>query len=401
MEFKEYFLKDLGEIITGKTPSKSNPEFYNSKDIMFIKPDDLDINNIISLNKSKEYISKNGAKKVRTLPKDSVLITCIGIIGKVGILNSDIAAFNQQINAIIPNEEIIIPKYLALRIWYDRNKLRDIANAPVVPIINKSQFSNLKITVPSLVYQKKVIELLESAEGLISKRKAQIEALDELTQSVFLEMFGDPKINPKKWPIGTIKDLSIKTQYGTSKKADEQKGSYPMLRMNNITYNGGWNFNSLKYVDLDDKEKGKYLVNKGELLFNRTNSKELVGKTAVYRKDEPMAYAGYLVKLICNEKANAEFISAYLNSKYGKAILLSMAKNIVGMANINAEELKSITIYMPPKDIQDKFANINLKIIEKKDLLLKGLDKLDENYLALMQRAFKGELFIQEKLPNA
>src|SRR5690606_6317785 len=157
------------------------------------------------------------------------------------------------------------------------------------------------------------------------------------TQSVFLEMFGDPYKNPKNWPVGTIKDITLKTQYGTSKKASENKGKYPILRMGNITYNGFLDFNDMKYIDLDDSEAEKYLVHKGDLLFNRTNSKELVGKTAVYREELPMAYAGYLVKLVPNEKANSEIISGFLNSKYGKTLLYSMAKNIVGMTNINAE----------------------------------------------------------------
>ncbi len=94
--------------------------------------------------------------------------------------------------------------------------------------------------------------------------------------------------------------------------------------MNNITYSGNWDFSDLKYIDLNSKEKNKYLVYKGELLFNRTNSKELVGKTAVYRRREPMAFAGYLVKLKTNIKGNSEYISAYLNSKYGRLVLLNM-----------------------------------------------------------------------------
>lgn len=161
-------------------------------------------------------------------------------------------------------------------------------------------------------------------------------------------MFGDPALNTKGWEKGTISDVIVKTQYGTSSKADENNGEFKILRMNNITYNGQWDFSSMKYVDLDEKEQEKYLVYKGEVLFNRTNSKELVGKTAVYKEEEPMAYAGYLVKAIPNERANGEFISTYMNSKYIKSKLLNMAKNIVGMANINAEEFKKIDIYIPP-----------------------------------------------------
>ncbi|MFC0296861.1 restriction endonuclease subunit S [Geobacillus jurassicus] len=291
------------------------------------------------------------------------------------------------------DKNILNVKYLYYFMQLYVSKLRQMSIGGVIKYIKLNYLTDAKIPLPNIEKQNKIVKVLEKAQELIDKRKAQIEALDQLTQSVFLEMFGDPATNPKKWPMGFIKDLALKTQYGTSKKASEDTGKYPILRMNNITYEGHWDLTDLKYVDLDDKEVEKYLVHKGELLFNRTNSKELVGKTAVYRFEKPMAFAGYLVKLIPNEKANAEFISAYLNSKYGKSILFSMAKNIVGMANINAEELKSIKIYIPPKQLQDQFAEIVQKIESQRELFKKGLVELEKNFNSLMQRAFKGELF--------
>lgn len=178
-------------------------------------------------------------------------------------------------------------------------------------------------------------------------------------------MFGDPASNPKGWEKGQISDIITKTQYGTSTKADEQNGEFKVLRMNNITYDGHWDFSSMKYVNLSEKDQEKYLVYKGEVLFNRTNSKELVGKTAVYKENEPMAYAGYLVKAIPNEKATGEFISAYMNTRFVKAKLLNMAKNIVGMANVNAEEFKKIDVYIPPIELQNEY----IKFIEQVDKL--------------------------------
>ena len=227
---------------------------------------------------------------------------------------------------------------------------------------------------------------------MIDKRKQQLEEMDELVKSLFYDMFGDPVTNPMGWEKGIIRDLAVKTQYGTSKKAHETDGEFPVLRMNNITYKGTWDFNSLKYVDFDDVEKSKYLVYKGELLFNRTNSRELVGKTAVYKNNEPMAYAGYLVKLIANEKANPDYISAYLNSMHGKTVLLNMAKSIVGMANINAEELKKIKILIPPIDLQNEFAERVIAIEAEKERMQKSLRELEDNFEGLMQSAFKGEL---------
>jgi len=263
----------------------------------------------------------------------------------------------------------------------------------VIKYIKLGDLTEAFIPIPPLETQKKIVEVLDKAQGLIDARKKQIRLMDELIQSVFYEMFGDPVANPKGWEVGTINDLTLKTQYGTSKKAHETNGEYPVLRMNNITYSGGWDFSSLKYVDLDENELVKYLVYEGELLFNRTNSKELVGKSAVYRKSKPMAYAGYLVKLKTNPKGNAEYISSYLNSKHGKATLLNMAKSIVGMANINAEELKKIKINLPSVEKQNEFAKI-VRIIENlKDVMHRSLENYEMEYQAIMQKAFNGKLF--------
>lgn len=259
--------------------------------------------------------------------------------------------------------------------------------------LTKKALDSIMVPLPPLETQKKIVEVLDKAQALIDARKEQMKLLDNFVQSVFYDMFGDPVTNSKGWEEGLIDNLTEKTQYGTSKKADEFSGQFPILRMNNITYSGSWDFSSLKYVDLDTKEQSKYLVYKGELLFNRTNSKELVGKTAVYRENKPMAYAGYLVKLKPNNKANSEYISAYLNSKHGKLILLNMAKSIVGMANINAEELKKINILLPPIELQNQFAEIVQKIESQKQLMEKSLEEMENNYNSFMQRAFKGELF--------
>ena len=141
--------------------------------------------------------------------------------------------------------------------------------------------------------------------------------------------------------------------------------------MNNITYKGGWDFTNLKYIDIEDKDVNKYLVKYGEVLFNRTNSKELVGKTAVYREQTPMAYAGYLIKLTPNENFNGVFIAMYLNSNYVKSVLYNMAKNIVGMANINAKELTNISIFLP-LSLQNEFAKKIEKIEELKSNVKKS-----------------------------
>jgi type I restriction enzyme S subunit len=236
---------------------------------------------------------------------------------------------------------------------------------------------------------------LDKADALREKRRQSLAQLDTLLQSVFLDMFGDPVTNPKGWPKGTIRDLVSEVNYGTSSKAGEQ-GQFPILRMNNITYQGGWNFDALKYIDLSATEQNKYLAKKGDLLFNRTNSKELVGKTAVYRRDEPMAIAGYLIRVRGNNDCNTEYLSGVLNSSYGKLTLLNMCKSIIGMANINAQELQSIPILKPPKHLQDEYAAIVAKIEANKATLQTSLEKSNALFQSLQQRAFTGELFAED-----
>jgi type I restriction enzyme S subunit len=250
--------------------------------------------------------------------------------------------------------------------------------------------STIKIKQVDLTKQIEIAKALHKAQELIALRKASIEKLDELAQSIFIDMFGDPVSNPKKWDIKEIRDLILEAKYGTSEKSSEEIKEYAVLRMNNLTYSGCLDLTSLKYMDLEEKEREKYLVKKGDLLFNRTNSKELVGKTAVYNREEPMAFAGYLIRVRCEDLATNVYISAFLNSKVGKKLLTNMCKSIVGMANINAQELQNIKIAHPPLKLQQEFAQTIEKIESQKSLYEAELTKLQESFDALMAQSFEG-----------
>lgn len=157
-------LKDVGIIVTGNTPSKKNKDYYDSNDINFFTPTDFEDGRINDFEESVNYISNNAKEKARILPKGSVLVTCIGIIGKVGIVEKE-SAFNQQINAIIPNKDIIDNRYLAYWLISKADYLRKKANAPVVPIINKTDFQELEIVVPDMETQKEIVNKLNKCKN--------------------------------------------------------------------------------------------------------------------------------------------------------------------------------------------------------------------------------------------
>lgn len=241
----------------------------------------------------------------------------------------------------------------------------------------------VSIPCPPIEEQKRIAAILDKADSIFCMRQQAIQLVDDFLRATFLEMFGDPELNPKGFERGTIRDVVASANYGTSEKAHEvqrkDRNDIPVLRMNNITYQGGWDFNSLKYVDWSLMTEEKYLVRKGDLLFNRTNSKELVGKTAVYELDEPMAFAGYLVRVRTNLRGNPYYLAGYLNSTYGKKILLAYAKSIVGMANINAQEMQDIPLLIAPIELQDRYASVVMETrrrLKKFELSILSIEQL-------------------------
>lgn len=250
---------------------------------------------------------------------------------------------------------------------------------------------DLVFPLPPLETQQYIAAILDDAAALRDKTAQLLKEYDLLAQSIFLEMFGDPVTNPKGFEKGIIRDLVVEAKYGTSSKANDE-GEYPYLRMNNITYSGYMNFEHLKYVDIKEKDLHKYIVKKGDILFNRTNSKELVGKTAVFNSDTKMIAAGYLIRVRLNEKGNPFYVWGYLNSKYGKLVLNNMCKSIVGMANINAQELQNIKILLPPTHLQNQFAEKIALIEQQKELAKQELKESEDLFNCLLQKAFKGEL---------
>lgn len=258
--------------------------------------------------------------------------------------------------------------------------------------IKKSDFVKLEIPFPDKFTQIKISNLLEKVEHLIKSREDSINSLDILIKSLFVDIFGDPSSNYNDWDIVSIGDLVDEVKYGTSESA--QGGKYKYLRMNNIDYNGYWNFSDIKHIDVEDDDLEKYSLRKGDLVFNRTNSKELVGKTAVYDIDEKVVIAGYLIRVRTNEYNNPWYIWGFLNSYVGKQKLSSLCRNIVGMANINANELKRIKIHKVPLQLQDRFEYLVKKIINIKEKYESDLALLESLYSSLSQKLFSGEVLL-------
>ena len=390
---KKYRIGELGEIFTGNTPSKKNNEFYESEDIMFIKPDILS-SNITIIKQANEYLSEKAREKARIIPKGSLLVSCIGNIGKLGI-NIEEVAFNQQINAIVHNSKISSSKYLAYLLKYNQKKLESIANAPVVPIINKNQFSNFELSIhEELEIQSKIVEILDKAQELIDKRKEQIKTLDELVKSQFIEMFGDPVSNPKGWDVVKLGKIS---SVGSSKRVfvDELVSEgIPFYRGTEIgALSTGEKIEPKLFITKEHYEKLKDSTGVpviGDLLMPSICPD---GRIWSVDTEKPFYFKDGRVLWIHLENSiiDSIFLKHMLREKFNRDY--NKIASGTTFAELKIFALKDLDIIMPPIEIQKKYSDFVKQVDKLKFEMEKSLKELEDNFNALMQKAFNGELF--------
>ena len=365
-EYKQ--IMDVGKVVTGSTPPTSDKQNYTSNDVCFVKPSDIGQDGITDIQETEFHISEYAYNNTnRKLPKGSVLVTCIGIIGKVGILTKE-ATCNQQINAVIPNSTIM-PRYLAYCIYSIRKALQDKANAPVVPILNKGQFSSFQIPVPPLPVQQQICSLLDKLCRVIEAKKEQLKELDNLAQAIFYDMFGDPATNDKGWETSTIDNISTeKLSYGSGASAVEYDGRTRYIRITDINEIGDLNKDIKSPSEIDDK----YLLKEGDLLFARSGA--TVGKTYCHNeKNGRCIYAGYLIKMRPNTlKVLPKYVFYYTKTDYYKAFVMN-AQNSVAQPNINAKQYGALMITVPPLPLQQAFAEKVEAIERQKELIYQSI----------------------------
>ena len=253
--------------------------------------------------------------------------------------------------------------------------------------ISKDYILNININMPAPSLQEQITHQMRLIDAMINGKKQQILSFDEAVKSRFIELFGVYPSNPKGWETATIRDIVADVRYGSSRPAVDG-GKYPYLRMNNITYGGELDLTDTKRIDIPDNELDKCTVRRGDVLFNRTNSKELVGKTCVYNRDEMMVLAGFVIRVRVTERVLPEFLSAFLNTDFSKQMLLGMCKAAIGQANINAQEMQNIGIYLPPTELQRQFVQFKEQTDKSKLAVQKGLQELEILKKSLMQQYF-------------
>lgn len=257
-----------------------------------------------------EYIKIT--KTTRTCEADDILIARYGAsLGK--ILTGLAGAYNVAIMRTIPDTNILEKKYLYyyLKSPVFQGFLLNVGSRAAQAGFNKNDLQDLFIPNITRNEQVEIVGILERVETVIESRQKELQKLDDLIKARFIEMFGRPFINNLNWESKQIKNVVNEVKYGTSKPSVEN-GEYKYLRMNNLTYDGRFDLTDLKFISLDNDELEKCVVRKGDVLFNRTNSLDLIGKTAEFDFNEDMVIAGYIIRIRLKETIVPKFFSMYI-----------------------------------------------------------------------------------------
>lgn len=282
--------------------------------------------------------------------------------------------------------------------------------------INNSFTKGIILPKPSLPEQASIANILSSVDEAIDSVKKSIEAAEKLKKSLMQnlltgrmkpdgtfrteeEFYEDPKFGkvPVGWEVKKVKELSDSVQYGLN-QASSENGEIPMLRMNNILKGKMTDF-PLVYVDLNDTLLNQYKLAKGDILFNRTNSMDLVGKVGIFELEGDFVFASYLIRVKVSPVNNSSYVNYALNSYPIQCSLRSKATPAVSQANINSNSLRNTSILIPiNKDEQDMIVSIISKIEEQINNKQNQIITLERLKKSLMQNLLTGKVRVGEEI---
>lgn len=263
--------------------------------------------------------------------------------------------------------------------------------------LNRKSMEKIEVTLPPLPTQKKIAIILEKAERLKEWRKEADRLTDEFLKSTFLEMFEDPVKNPMGWEIKRIQDVILSMEAGWSANGElraRKTNEYAVLKISAVT-SGTFLPNEHKVINNLSELKKIVYPEKGDVIFSRANTRELVGATCLIMHDYPfLLLPDKLWKIkVDKKKICSEYLKFILSHPAIRGQISNKSTGTSGsMFNISMSKLKSIQIVIPPLELQAEFASIVYQVEHMREHQSQSKQQIDDLFNALMQKAFKGEL---------
>ena len=388
----------LGEVCIQITDGSHNPPSgVEQSEYLMLSSKNID-DDFITLDSPRflshsDYIAEN---KRTTVSEGDLLMTIVGTIGRVAIVPEELKGIclQRSVAVIKPERKVVNNRYLMYQLQNMRPFLEKEARGVAQKGIYLKQVSQLDIKLPELERQVQIVKVLDKASKLIFLRRQQLAKLDELVKARFVEMFGDSVANTKNFPSTTLETvMTVFPQNGLYKPQTDyvqDDTGIPILRIDAF-YNGKvTNWNTLKRLICSETEIDRYLLRENDIVINRVNSIEYLGKCAhIVGLKEKTVFESNMMRFHMDEKkVNAVYVTEVLCTEDIYRQILRRAKKSVNQASINQEDVKSLEILVPPLSLQNQFAAFVERVNQQKQTVQQSLEKLELMKKALMQEYF-------------
>jgi type I restriction enzyme, S subunit len=403
---KEYFL----DIIGGGTPPRGNSEYFGGE-IPWVRLKDMKQKYISDTN---EKLTVKGLQKgSRKIPKNAVILSTRATIGKVAIAKTELCT-NQGFKSIVCNNEKIMPEFLYYFLLSIKSKLQKLGGFTTFAEINKTKLSDISVFIPPIQIQKKIVAKLDHILGELEVKTKEILKLKEkkesgmsiLSQKTIGEMIlNHMKIDdiPKTWQIKTLEDC-VDIQAGFAQGEKNVANGTIHLRMNNIGRNFELNYDLTRTINATKEQLIKYKLEKDDVIFNNTNSPELVGKSFIFNDDKVCLYSNHLTRCRVNkELLLPNWLLFYIRGKWLRRDFENMCNKWINQAAFGGNKLKKLKIPIPPLDEQKQIlkilmnTSIQFEHISNIVKIIKNRDEQNEEFInyiqsSILDSAFSGKL---------
>lgn len=324
------------------------------------------------------------------LQKDVVLLTIVGTIGRSCVLkgNEGCLTLQRSVAALHPSDQIM-PRYLMHCLIGNRHTLNQEAHGIAQKGIYLKQLSSLSIPLPPKSTQLAIVSELDKINELIRLKKEQLKDFDNLAQSLFYEMFGDPVENEKGWEVKKLGEIG-EFKNGLNFSKDENGHSIKFLGVSDFQNKKSIASDQLDCISLSECVQEDYLLKTGDIVFVRSNGKkELIGRSVKMYITEPTTYSGFCIRCrITDEKVDKDYIAILLKTPIIRQFMTNSGRGC-NISNLNQKVLNSIPTILPPLPLQRLFAQRIEQIEREKSEVQKSIQDLETLLASRMQYWFE------------
>lgn len=385
-----------------------NPEFGSG--LPFVNVKDIYRDIVIDLKSVERLQCDEVSARRYALKKDDILFVRSSLkrdgIGQCCVVTDiqEPAIYDCHLIRITPDNSKADALFLGYYFLSSRGKEDLIARSRTTTMttINQKTLIETELVLPPIAEQRAIAHVLRALQKASGARRKELQLERERKAALMRHLFthgtrGEARKTteigklPESWEVASLGTVATQAQYGLSLRGNKT-GTYPILRMNSLS-DGGIDTSDLQYVELNAEILRSFKLNKGDLLFNRTNSFELVGKTGLFEAEGDYVFASYLVRVSVNaDSAVPAFINEYLNSSTTQRRLKMMASRAVSQSNISASKLKGFTIPLPSLDEQEEISKVLRACNNKVTALEQETARLDELFRAMLEELMTGRL---------